>query len=1037
MKTTHQAPLPFAVLVLSMLVWLTPALGRAQSGAGTIEGRVMKPATGEYLEGARLTVEGTSLEAFTDSEGRYRLSNVPAGPARVRVFFTGSVTQTDTVAVSPGATAQHDIQLARASADAGAGGTIKLSEFVVEASREMDGAALAINEQRFASKIKNVVSTEEFGNVAEGNVAEFLKFLPGVSISYTGGNAREVSINGVPSDNVPVTIDGFSLASADAGTRRYTQVDMVSLNNLSRIEVSYSPTPESQGAALAGSVNMVPRSSFERSKPLFNYSAYIMMRDNAREFHRVHGPQKKATRNVHPGFDFSWVRPVNKKFGFTLSAGYSTQYSAQDLARSTWRGAGFPTNGAAYPHTTPDRPYLSSYAVQDEPKVTTRRSIGLSLDYKLSRNDRIAFGFQYSSFDVLFMANLTQFEVGRVLPGDFSPTLTRGAAGAGFIQMNHVERNRFNDTFMPTLVWRHDGSTWKADAGIGHSQQSNYDGDRERGLFRTTTARRTGVTVAFDDNFYLRPRVITVTDSATGVPVDPFSLDSYALTVATTAGGNVYDLKRTAYANLRRDYYGRIPFSLKAGLDLRYSLRDLRGWSAPYSFVGRDGRPTTTPAAGDDSALPFLDEGFSQRVSPYGFPKIQTVSNNEIHAFYRDNPGQFVLNDNTAYRSEVTQSKRAGELVSSAYLRGDVYFFERRLKLVGGVRAEQTNIKAQGSLLDPTRNFQRDARGAPVIGANGRPLSITSDPFEVSKLTYLDRGSRTDKEFLRLFPNINASFNVRDNLIARASYYHSIGRPNFNQYAGGITLPDTETPPGPGNRIVVNNAGIKAWTAKTVNLRLEYYFEGVGQFSVGAFRRDFTNFFAPVVINAPSGFLAIYGLDAATYGDYDVATQRNLPGVVRMSGVDFNYKQALTFLPRWARGIQVFANASAQRATGESSDNFAGYVPRSGSWGVSFTRERYNLRANWNYRGRQRRGPVASGPSIEPGTYNWGSKRLYIDVLGEYFFRKNMAVFMNLRNVTNATEDIEMAGPSTPDLAQFRQRIDYGSLWTFGIKGTF
>ena len=52
----------------------------------------------------------------------------------------------------------------------------------------------------------------------------------------------------------------------------------------------------------------------------------------------------------------------------------------------------------------------------------------------------------------------------------------------------------------------------------------------------------------------------------------------------------------------------------------------------------------------------------------------------------------------------------------------------------------------------------------------------------------------------------------------------------------------------------------------------------------------------------------------------------------------FNYKQALTFLPHWARGVQVFANASAQRATGPRSANFAGYVPRSGSWGISLTR---------------------------------------------------------------------------------------------------
>jgi hypothetical protein len=91
---------------------------------------------------------------------------------------------------------------------------------------------------------------------------------------------------------------------------------------------------------------------------------------------------------------------------------------------------------------------------------------------------------------------------------------------------------------------------------------------------------------------------------------------------------------------------------------------------------------------------------------------------------------------------------------------------------------------------------------------------------------------------------------------------------------------------------------------------------------------------------------------------------------------------------------------------------------------------------NWNYRGRQRNAAV-TGVGLEPGTFNWSSKRLYVDVLGEVVVWKRLAVFANLRNAGDATEDVEIAGPSTPDVAQFRQRIDYASLWTIGIKGTF
>ena len=167
-----------------------------------------------------------------------------------------------------------------------------------------------------------------------------------------------------------------------------------------------------------------------------------------------------------------------------------------------------------------------------------------------------------------------------------------------------------------------------------------------------------------------------------------------------------------------------------------------------------------------------------------------------------------------------------------------------------------------------------------------------------------------------------------------------------------------------------------------------------------------------------------------------VSTNYNLSTRVRMEGYNVNYRQALTFLPHWARGIQFYANGSAQRATGDGAAEFAGYFPRSGSWGISLSRPKYNLRLNWNYLGRQRRG-IVNGRSIEPGTYNWGSKRSYIDLTGEYSLTRRLALFANLRNINKPVDDVEISGPNTPEHAQLRQRQDFGSLWTIGIKGSF
>lgn len=1008
---------------------------------GTIEGRVFNVATGANLELARLTVEGTLLETFTDAEGRFRLVNVTAGTAHVKVFYTGLGVSTHAIAVLTGEAIQHDFPISPSGhkTDAGiAGAPIKLDKFVVDDSHEMSGTAIAINEQRFAPSMKNVVSTDEFGYVPDGNVAEFLKFLPGVSMN----SAREISINGVPSANIPITIGGFSVASpigsgGDGGTARSNSMDVFTTTNISRIEVSFSPTPESDGSALAGSVNMVPRSSFERSRPSFSGSTYASMLNNGRDLH-----QNSSYKKFHPGFDFSWVAPVNKKFGYTLSAGHSIRQTDTPVIQNVWRGGGTATNGAAFPNTPFGQPYLSSIVAQATGRKTTRNSLATSFDYRLTRNDRLTLAIQFSSFDVILDHATLTLDTARVLPSQFSLTATRGAVGAGTAQLGTTSSLRKNWTYMPSLVWRHDGPVWRMEAGSALSRARNRTRNIEGGLFATTTSRRTGLTIAFEDVGYYRPRTVTVTDGTTGAPVDPFALENYVVTAANGSMRATDDTRRSAFANVRRDFAGRVPFTLKGGLDFRQTARDARGFGAAYTFLGRNGVASTTlTATTDDQAAPFANPTFAERIHPNDFPRVPGISSGLLHDYYRANPTHFgAPNANTLYRSLVSLSTVAEEIISSAYLRGDLPLFKNRLKLVGGLRAEQTNIDAAGPLTDPTRNFQRNAQGQFILGTNGRPLPIlpASDALGVSQLTYLDRGAEVKKEYLRLFPSLNASFNVRDDLVARAAVYTSVGRPDFIQYSGGLTLPDTELPPSNTNRIVANNASIKAWSARTVNVRLEYYFAGIGQLSVGAFRRDFEDFFGDTVTRAQPEFLAVYGLDFDEYAAYDVATEHNLTSRVRMEGTTVNYKQALTFLPAWARGVQVFGNLSVQRALGEAAASFVGYVPKTANWGASITRERFVVHVNWNYRGRARRGLVAAGPSIEPSTYTWGATRLVTDVIAEYRFTKKFAAFANLRNLHHVPDEAEIVGPSTPPVARLRQHnADFGSLWTIGFKGSF
>ncbi len=1081
-----------------MLLAITLAAQSVRTG--TIEGRVFDPARGEYLEQARLTVEGTGLEAFTDSSGQYRLDGVPAGAARVRVFFTGLAAQTTSVAVTAGQTARHDITMAApasklspttATPSRDPNEPVKLTEFVVGTSREMDGAAIAINSQRFARSIINVVAADEFGTVVDGTPGEVMKFLPGITMDYSAGEARTVSMNGVPSANVPITVGGFDLASAAGnGTGRVTNLDQFSVNSISRIEVHHSPTPESPGSALAGSVNMVPKSAFERSRPSYTYSAFIMMKDGDRHFNKTAGPLDEPMRKVTPGWNFSAIVPVNKRFGFTLSGNYADQYSYEDVVVSTWRGNGNATNVAAtatngLPFTTADKPYLSDFALRDSTRDNRTASVAATLDFKVTPRDTLSASFQYTFIGVKHNNRTLSFFVNRVLPGQWGPTFTRGApalpnttVGFGEIRVQGAAQDWYGTTDATSLVWRHNGPIWKAEAGAGYSGAGLHIRDVDKGWFGATQARRTGVVVSFDDIFYLRPNKISVTDAA-GNAIDPYNLNNYALANADDHPRESYDDKRSAAASLRRDFTLRdIPVSAKFGGEVKSMARDLRGQTIPYNFWGADRVATTTPVTGDDAAGRVLDTAFSERVGAYGFPKVQWIDNNKFYSLYKSNPEYFQpftaaptdsltlrnaadANQNTIYRNAVGLSKYAREVISSAYLRLDAAFFHRRLQFVGGLRAEQTNVTAEGPLTDPTRNFLRDstgaivplrnAAGAIVLNAAGKPSPTLIQPASfavtggtlnnataVSQLTFLDRGQHVAKEYLRLFPNINASFNLRENLILRGAAYQSVGRPDFNQYAGGITLPDTQATTIGNANITVNNAAIKAWSANTVKFRLEYYFEKVGNIALSAYRRDFKNFFGNITFKATPEFLALYDLDPSLYENDNVVTQYNLTSRVRMEGLDFEYKQALTFLPSWARGLQTFLNASAIRATGDGAANFAGYIPRNYSWGLSLSRPKFNTKLSWNYRGAQRRGLIAANVanSIETNTYNWGSKRLYIDLTADYQLTRRFSLFMNMRNIADTFEDSKIYGPNTPDYAKFRQRVDYGSAWTFGLRGT-
>jgi hypothetical protein len=242
----------------------------AQSAAGSVEGRVQNAVTGDFLNNARVAVKGSPIVVFTDVDGKFRLNAVPAGAATVQVTYTGLDSQEQMVQVTPAGITRHDFGLT-SKARYGAAETVVLDPLTVAATREMNAAALAINEQRYAPNIKNVIAADAFGDVSEGNVGEFIKRLPGVTINEAAGDAYSISLRGFAPEFTPITVDGNTVPSASfsaTSVSRGSNLEQVSMSNVSRLEVVKSPIPSVSADSLGGSVNLISKSAFEREPRL-------------------------------------------------------------------------------------------------------------------------------------------------------------------------------------------------------------------------------------------------------------------------------------------------------------------------------------------------------------------------------------------------------------------------------------------------------------------------------------------------------------------------------------------------------------------------------------------------------------------------------------------------------------------------------------------------------------------------------------------------------------------------------------------------
>ncbi len=336
--------------------------------SGIVSGKVYDDNSKEFLPGANVMLKGTSYGAVTNREGRYVIANVPAGTYTLSVTYIGYETFSTEVTVAAGASVKQDVALKVSYVDIG--------QVVVTGIRQ--GQVKALSQQRTSATIQNVVAQEQMERFPDENTADVLKRISGVYIQYSSGEGRFALIRGTdPRLNI-ITVNGEKLAT-NRTEERYPQLDIIGSSQLASVEVTKALTPDMDGDAIGGSINLVTRSAFDypgRRIDITAGSGYANLDAKPIGQGKIH---------------YSNVFGNNRKLGLTFTANWDQKQRGAHNTEPRWADKE-DINKNKIPFA------LSEVTLMDYNSTFTRYGVGGGLEYRLSDNHQWNLRGLYSLF---------------------------------------------------------------------------------------------------------------------------------------------------------------------------------------------------------------------------------------------------------------------------------------------------------------------------------------------------------------------------------------------------------------------------------------------------------------------------------------------------------------------------------------------------------------------------------------------------------------------------------------------------------------
>ena len=223
--------------------------------ARDIEGVVRDKTTGEPLIGSTVRVKGATTVTTSGLDGSFSLKGLP-DEGKVTLVFSYLAYTSCEVEVNLSAADPLDVALEEASTS--------LGEAVVSAHRNQRTELGAIATVRNSAQVMNVMSAQSIMLSPDVNVANVLQRVSGVTMERdASGEASYAILRGMDKRYNYTLVNGTKIPSPD-DKNRYIPLNIFPSDLMDRLVVTKSLTPDMEGDATGGVVNMVMKDAPSR-----------------------------------------------------------------------------------------------------------------------------------------------------------------------------------------------------------------------------------------------------------------------------------------------------------------------------------------------------------------------------------------------------------------------------------------------------------------------------------------------------------------------------------------------------------------------------------------------------------------------------------------------------------------------------------------------------------------------------------------------------------------------------------------------------